>query len=165
MHHRLVSIERLIWRPLFEDVSMLDIQALNHVGIRVGDKSRSIAFYESLGFKVEIDTGFDQGHPVVMKHPGGIVLNLLGPANTAPGHNILMDSDDKYSGITHFAVTVASLDAAKQFVTDQSISITGSFSFGGMSAVFIRDPDRNVIEIDAYDNNASDDMSGYAEHP
>ncbi len=27
---------------------MLDIESVNHVGIRVADKARSIAFYESL---------------------------------------------------------------------------------------------------------------------
>ena len=36
------------------------------------------------------------------------------------------------------------------FVTSLDIKITGSFSFGNMAAIFIRDPDRNVIELDAY---------------
>jgi lactoylglutathione lyase len=89
-----------------------------------------------------------------MAHPSGIVLNLLGPADTAVDKNILMDSPEKYSGIMHFALTVESLHAAREFVTSSGIEITGSFNFGGMSAIFIRDPDRNVIEIDAYDGNA-----------
>jgi len=144
---------------------MLNIVGLNHVGIRIADKSRSITFYESLGFEVKIDTGFDEGHPIVMKHSSGIVLNLLGPADNAEGHNILMDAEEKYTGITHFALTVESLGAAKQLVGDLGIAITGSFNFGGMSAIFIRDPDRNVIEIDAYDNNSPDDISGYVNHP
>ena len=144
---------------------MLEIVGLNHVGIRIIDKSRSISFYESLGFTVEIDVGFDQGHPIVMKHPSGIVLNLLGPADASEGHNILMDVDEKYSGVTHFALTVESLETAKQLVTNLDIAITGSFSFGGMSAIFIRDPDRNVIELDAYDGSESDDASGYSNHP
>ena len=32
------------------------------------------------------------------------------------------------------------------------IQVTGSFSFGSMSAIFIRDPDRNVIELDVYND-------------
>ena len=144
---------------------MLDIQSLNHVGIRISDKQRSLPFYESLGFVYKTDTGFDQGHPIVMKHPSGIVLNLLGPANAGLGSNILMDTQEKYSGITHFALTVKSLDTVKQLMDELGIAITGSFSFGGMSAIFIRDPDRNVIEIDAYENEAAEDMSGYSDHP
>jgi hypothetical protein len=33
-----------------------------------------------------------------------------------------------------------------------------------MSAIFIRDPDRNVIEIDAYGDKEQEDMSGYSNH-
>ena len=32
---------------------MLDIEAFNHVGIRIRDRSRSISFYESLGFRAD----------------------------------------------------------------------------------------------------------------
>jgi len=44
------------------------------------------------------------------------------------------------------------------------IIATGSFSFGKMSAIFIRDPDRNVIELDAYGETGSKDPAGYAHH-
>lgn len=144
---------------------MLDIQQVNHVGVRVADKSVSIRFYETLGFMLVTDVGFEKGHPVVMKHASGVVLNLLGPATDANGSNILMDVDEKYPGITHVALTVASLDATKSFLDECGIEITGSFSFGEMSAVFIRDPDRNVIELDAYDNAGEDNMDDYSAHP
>ena len=129
---------------------MLDIESINHVGIRVRDKSRSVSFYENLGFQVILDAGFDKGHPIIMKHPSGVVVNLLGPADTWDGRNILMDVDEKYPGYTHIALTVSSLDDAREFMRTNSIEITGSFSFQNMSAIFIRDPDRNVIELDAY---------------
>jgi hypothetical protein len=45
-----------------------------------------------------------------------------------------------------------------------NIAITGSFSFGNMSAIFIRDPDRNVIELDAYGEDESEG-EGYEHHP
>ena len=144
---------------------MLDIQAVNHVGIRVSDRDVAIGFYKSIGFELISDVGFEQGHPVIMKHASGVVLNLLGPATAGAGSNILMDVEDKYPGITHVALTVASLDATKAFLAEANIEITGSFSFGELSAVFIRDPDRNVIELDAYGHSGDDDMDDYSAHP
>ncbi len=144
---------------------MLNIESVNHIGVRIKDKTRSVTFYKLMGFEFSSDAGFDDGHPIIMKHPSGVVLNLLGPANTSEDSNILMDVDEKYTGITHFALTVKSLDDAKSFMSDNGIKITGSFSFGNMSAIFIRDPDRNVIELDAYDCDESAGESGYSDHP
>jgi lactoylglutathione lyase len=76
-----------------------------------------------------------------------------------------MDVDEKHPGYTHIALTVSSLADAKDFMKTNGIELTGSFSFGKMSAVFIRDPDRNVIEIDAYSDDDTEDLSGYSEHP
>ncbi len=144
---------------------MLNIEAVNHIGIRIREKARSVEFFELLGFELVMDAGFEDGHPIIMKHPSAVVLNLLGPANTPGDSNILMDVDEKHTGITHFALTVTSLDEAKRFMSDNDIRITGSFSFGNMSAIFIRDPDRNVIELDAYASSTADDDSGYSDHP
>jgi len=143
---------------------MLNIESVNHVGIRVSDKKRSVTFYALLGFEFKSDAGFEQGHPIIMQHPSGVVVNLLGPSNASEDGNILMDVDEKYTGITHVALTVSSLDEAKIFMKDNDINVTGSFSFGGMSAIFIRDPDRNVIELDAYGENNKDDMIEYSGH-
>jgi catechol 2,3-dioxygenase-like lactoylglutathione lyase family enzyme len=144
---------------------MLDVEAVNHIGIRVRDKLRSVSFYESLGFRLAKDAGFDQGHPVILRHPCGVVLNLLGPANSTGDSNILMDVEEKHPGYTHFALTVSSMNAAKEFMRDNEIEITGSFSFENMSAIFIRDPDRNVIELDAFGEAESGDADGYSNHP
>ena len=129
---------------------MLGIEKVDHVGIRVSDKHVSIAFYERLGFETLSDAGFERGHPVIMRHPSGVVLNLLGPSNTPNDRNILMDGDEKYPGITHVAFKVGSLEATRQFLAEQGIPLSGQFSFKDLRAVFIRDPDRNVIELDAY---------------
>ena len=144
---------------------MLNIESVNHIGIRIRDKDVSVPFYQALGFEFISDAGFKDGHPIIMKHPAGVVINLLGPASVTDGQNILMDVEDKYPGITHVALTVTSLDVAKDFMKDHEIPITGSFSFKGMSAIFIRDPDRNVIELDAFDGSNSDDPHGYSHHP
>ncbi|MCH8101311.1 MAG: VOC family protein [Proteobacteria bacterium] len=142
----------------------LQIENVNHIGIRVGDKQRSIDFYTLLGFELITDVGFESGHPVIMKHASGVVVNLLGPATVTENSNILMDVDEKYTGITHFALTVSSMQHARGFVDEHDIKITGSFSFGKMSAIFIRDPDRNVIELDAYGPDDCD-ADGYEHHP
>ena len=143
---------------------MLNIESVNHVGIRIKDKDRSVAFYQLLGFKFESDVGFEQGHPIIMKHKNGVVLNLLGPSNTPEGINILMDVPEKHPGITHVALTVSSLQDAKDFMAKHDIELTGSFSFGDMSAIFIRDPDRNVIELDAYGSQEPENLQGYSGH-
>ena len=151
---------------------MLGIEKVDHVGIRVSDKALSIEFYEGLGFETLSDTGFEQGHPIIMQHPSGVVLNLLGPSNTTNGLNILMDVDEKYPGLTHVSFKVASMDEAKRFLQERRVALSGEFTFKGMHAVFIRDPDRNVIELDAYEGEEpptrtgdASDFAGYKEHP
>ena len=146
---------------------MLNIQNVNHIGIRISNKGVSVPFYELFGFEFHGDAGFEDGHPIIMKHPGGVVLNLLGPATVTDGQNILMDVGQKYCGVTHFALTVESLDDAKLFMEENDIAITGSFSFGDMSAIFVRDPDRNVIELDAYSQSpgGGESNNDYADHP
>ena len=42
---------------------------------------------------------------------------------------------------------VGSIDAAREFLEKEGIPLSGQFSFKDLQAVFIRDPDRNVIEL------------------
>ena len=128
----------------------VDVVKIDHVGIRVRDKATAIGFYEELGFQTLSDSGFEKGHPVILEHASGVVLNLLGPATTEPGPNVLMDVPEKAPGYTHMALRVRSLDAVRRFLVERDIEITGGFEFGGVRALFIRDPDRNVIEFDEY---------------
>jgi catechol 2,3-dioxygenase-like lactoylglutathione lyase family enzyme len=151
---------------------MLNIQKIDHVGIRVGDKDRSVGFYAQLGFELITDAGFEQGHPVIMQHPSGVVLNLLGPSNKGEDVNILMDVKDKYAGYTHISLRIDSLEDAKKLFAEKGIEITGSFTFKNMNAIFIRDPDRNVIEFDEYEGDEPEarmdsqtDFSRYSSHP
>lgn len=152
---------------------MLDIEKIDHIGIRVREKQRAIAFYEGLGFALIVDTGFEQGHPIMMRHASGIVLNLLGPSTEEADENVLMDVERKYAGYTHMALKVASLADTEAHLAASAIEITGRFSFKDMNSVFVRDPDRNVIEFDEYpgDDPASrlsapgDDIGAYDEHP
>ncbi len=126
---------------------MLDISNFDHVGIRVSDREESVAFYERLGFTLIADGGYENGHPLVMLHPSGININLLGPATARAGGNILMDEKHKYPGITHLALKVADAGAAEAFVVRNGIAISGRRTFRGTRTIFIRDPDRNVLEL------------------
>ncbi|MEM6985438.1 MAG: VOC family protein [Pseudomonadota bacterium] len=126
---------------------MIEITHFDHIGIRISDREKSVAFYELLGFDMIADGGFEQGHPLVMLHPSGININLLGPATAKHGENVLMDEKPKYPGITHLAVKVKDAEATEDFVTDNGIAITGRRDFRCTKTIFIRDPDRNVLEL------------------
>ena len=126
---------------------MLEMQNIDHVGIRISDRDKSVAFYELIGFEMIADGGFDQGHPLVMLHPSGININLLGPATAGQGANILMDEKPKYPGITHLAIKMVSAEDTEAFMSANNIAITGRRDFRGTKTIFIRDPDRNVLEL------------------
>ena len=121
---------------------------LDHVGIRVMEFERSIDFYEKLGFSVIRRD--DQEHVVVLKHNSSVEINLLDSGNDDNEQkNILMDVDRKYPGYTHYAIEVHSVEKAKQHLESIGFSITeGPVTFGdGKRSIFIRDPDKNVIEF------------------
>jgi catechol 2,3-dioxygenase-like lactoylglutathione lyase family enzyme len=124
---------------------MVDIRRVDHAGIRIRNKGRSVSFYEQLGFVAETDTGFD------------------------PGPNVLQDIEVKHPGITHSALRVGSLDAFRAFLGEHDIPVTGAFEFGGLRALFVRDPDGTVIEFDERTDapleKPEENPSAYAEHP
>ena len=128
--------------------SMIDIQTVDHIGIRVADLDRAMAFYGLFGFVAEHRAKNDA---VVVMRKGDVEINLIYNANNdSGGKNILMDVADKYPGYTHVAFRVGSIAAAIVMLRENSIRITqGPVSFGrdGHVSVFLRDPDRNVIEL------------------
>lgn len=128
-------------------MSGLEIDQFDHVGIRISDKDKAVEFYELIGFEMIADGGFEDGHPLVMLHPSGININLLGPSTAKAGENVLMDEPRKYPGITHIALKMKDAEQTEAFVRDNGIAITGRREFRGTKTIFIRDPDRNVLEL------------------
>lgn len=124
------------------------ITGIAHVGIRVHTLERARAFYERLGFKFVV--GPIGPEPVaIMSHPSGVEINFILNAAEAPKQNVLMDVKEKYAGYTHMALSVKDVHELKSALQNAGITITeGPVTFtGGSTSIFIRDPDRNVIEF------------------
>jgi lactoylglutathione lyase len=139
------------------------VERVDHIGIRVHDLDRALSFYRVLGFDLLHRA---QGDDVaIIKNQAGVELNLIFNANAGdPQTNMLMDIPDKYAGYTHMALRVVSIPATIDVLKANDVAITqGPVSFGddGQVSVFIRDPDRNVIELRGRDQGAVEGVSRY----
>ena len=128
---------------------MININRVDHIGIRVADLDRAMAFYNLFGF--ERLRAADNDAVVVMKNSQDVEINIIYNANNAnDDKNILMDVPDKFPGFTHVAFRVESIADTVTALNENGIEITqGPVAFGsdGHVSVFLRDPDRNTIEL------------------
>ena len=141
---------------------MIAIEKVDHLGIRITDRSRALAFYATLGFRIEHEVEFDA--VIIIKNAENVELNLIvNGVDKTGGRNILMDVPDKHPGLTHVAFRVADIKAAIATLRENDIKITqGPVTFGdGHVSVFVRDPDRNVIELRArLEKDAAESIEG-----
>ncbi len=127
---------------------MIEIEKVDHLGIRVMDVDRALAFYALLGFGDPYKVPDDD--VTIIKNMHGVEINLVtNGTNNNGGQNILMDVPEKYPGYTHVALRVTSVAETIKFLQEHHVPITGGpVKLGkGNLSVFVRDPDRNVIEL------------------
>ena len=142
---------------------MVAIERIDHIGIRVRDLDRALNFYRVLGFDLLHQATNDD--VAIIRNQNGVELNLIFNANAGePNANVLMDAPSKYPGYTHMALRVASIPATIAALKANDIAITqGPVSFGesGHVSVFVRDPDRNVIELRGRDQGIIEGVTRY----
>ena len=125
----------------------MDVRAFDHVGIRVTDDKRSLAFYTSLGFA--IDAKYSNERVAEIISPSGVRLNLIfNGVRTPRGPNILLDEAEKWPGYTHAAFIVEHLEQILDWANTHGVEITeGPVDWGRRLTCFVRDPDGNVLEF------------------
>ena len=141
----------------------ISIERVDHIGIRVRDLDRALAFYDVLGFKLVHKVTFDA--VAIIRNEQGVEINLVINANAGdPAKNILMDVGEKYAGYTHVALRVTSIPGTIAALKANNIVITqGPSAFGddGNVSVFVRDPDRNVVELRGRNQEGIEGVSPY----
>lgn len=116
-----------------------------HVGLRVADLDRSLAFYTGIGYEVVgsvPETGL--GHLTMLKLPGDefVTIELV--------HDPTGDAVDIGNGLSHLVVQVASMEetvaelATKGIHADAPVSPDDS---GDFRTTWVVDPDGNRIEL------------------
>lgn len=124
---------------------MASINAYDHVGLRVTDRERALAFYADLGFAIDPNYSNDRVAEIVS--PAGVRINLI--FNGVPrDNNILLDEPTKHPGYTHAAFIVDRLDDILTWAAERGVAITeGPVNWGRRITCFLRDPDGNVLEF------------------
>jgi lactoylglutathione lyase len=128
-----------------------------HVGLRVADLERSVAFYTGVGYEIvgEVpETGL--GHLTMLKLPGDefVAIELVHDPNGAT-----VDHDTRLS---HLVIQVESMDvtlaalSARGIDAEVPISPDGSGDFRTTSIV---DPDGNRIELVQWPAGHADGMT------
>jgi lactoylglutathione lyase len=132
------------------EIENMRVTHIDHIGVRVKDADRSLAFYALLGFKLIIKA---ENEPIyVIRSDDGAELNLVVNADRPLDENILMDVEEKHAGITHVALGIDAVEPAIEALSALGLSPTeGPLRLGPGTSVFYRDPDRNVIELRAED--------------
>ena len=127
----------------------VEILQVDHLGIRVVDSARAEAFYAKLGFSVA--ARHDAAKVVILRNEHGVEINLIVNGDPAlDGSNVLQDVPEKHAGYTHVALRVGSIDSALAELNAAGIVLSdGPVKLGDGVSLFVRDPDRNVVELRA----------------
>ena len=128
-----------------------------HVGLRVADLERSLAFYTAMGYHVvgEVpDT--ELGHLTMLKLPGDEFVSIEivhDPAGAAVGAD---------TRLSHLVIQVASLDATVATLASQGVDVDPPSAPGrsdDLRTTWIVDPDGNRIELVQWPAGHADGMT------
>jgi lactoylglutathione lyase len=128
-----------------------------HIGLRVADLDRSLAFYTAVGYEIVgnvPETGL--GHLTMLKLPGDefVTIELVhNPGETAAGDG---------SRLSHFVIQVDSMDATLTELAARGIDLEAPTSPDGSAdfrTTWIVDPDGNRIELVQWPAGHADGMT------
>ena len=116
-----------------------------HVGLRVADPDRAVAFYTAVGYEVV-------GR--VPETPAGQLTMLKLPGDDVVSIELVFDPGetdrDRRSGLSHLVIQVESMDAAITDLRTKGIEVADPESPDGSTdflTTWITDPDGNRIEL------------------
>lgn len=127
-----------------------------HLGLRVADLDRSLAFYTAVGYEVVGDVpDTDLGHLTMIKLPGDefVTIELVHDPNRA-----VIDG----SRLSHLVIQVDSMDVALAELASHGIDAESPTSPDGSEAfrtTWIADPDGNRIELVQWPAGHADGMT------
>jgi catechol 2,3-dioxygenase-like lactoylglutathione lyase family enzyme len=131
----------------------------HHLAVVCSDLNRSREFYHKVGF-FEKNNGEEALSCMILANEGGLELHLFqsSRSNAPIQNNILIDfPDEKFPGHTHMSFGVGSVPGVKAYFKEQNIPLSGTREIPGkgLVAVFVRDPDGTVLELER--NDGGDD--------
>ena len=116
---------------------------VGHVHLKVADLDRSIAFYERLGFDLQLRIGDQAAFLGAAGYHHHIGLNTWESAGATPPPN-------GHTGLYHAAFLYpdrVSLARVVRRVLDAGIPLDGAADHGISDAVYLSDPDGNGVEL------------------
>ena len=125
--------------------------SFDHAALTVADLERSVEFYETLGFKVEIRyKGEDGGYDIVHLKLGENYVELFSkPGISQRNVSDAFAGDIDTIGIKHFSLCSNDLEATVRYLRGNGLEPTSEIMQGKTVSkyVFFRDPDGNWVEI------------------
>jgi lactoylglutathione lyase len=125
-----------------------------HVGLRVADLARSLAFYTAIGYEVVGSVPETPiGHLTMLKFPADefVTVELVHDGNPV----------ERGTDVSHFVVQVASMARTLGLLADRGIEPTAPQHEGddGLKTAFIADPDGRRIELVQWPAGHGDGMT------
>jgi catechol 2,3-dioxygenase-like lactoylglutathione lyase family enzyme len=129
---------------------MFKLTFFDHVGVRVTDLDAAQAFYGKLGFEPDPQEESPRARARGLVNDAGLRIHLIYNGVPHEHGNVLMDAPVKWPGYTHAAFIIDDLDAMVEWLAREGVPITEGpsvYGHGRRKVLFIRDPDRNVLEF------------------